>query len=126
MLTDRQFIGFVHVTDGARARAFYEGVLGLRAAYEDSFAVVFDAGGTQLRLTIVPEVPEPLGTDAGWLVDDIVATARELFAAGVILETFPGLDQDEDGVWEAPGGDRIAWFRDPDGNRLSLTQPAPA
>jgi len=87
---------------------------------------VFDAGGTQLRLTIVPEVPEPLGTDAGWLVDDITATARELFGAGVILETFPGLDQDDDGVWEAPGGDRIAWFRDPDGNRLSLTQPAPA
>lgn len=124
MLRDKPFVGMLLVTDAARARAFYEGVLGLEVVYDDPFAVALDAAGTSVRLAIVPEVPEPAGTNAGWLVTDIAATAHELFTQGVILERFPSLDQENNGVWTAPGGDRIAWFRDPDGNRLSLTQPA--
>jgi len=96
-------------------------VLGLPLVHEDGFAVVLDAGGTPLRLTIVPVVPEPGGTNAGWRVDDVNGVARELAAGGVAFERFPGMDQDGDGVWHPPGGGGVAWFRDPDGNRLSLS-----
>ena len=101
--------------------AFYCDLLGLTMVQEDQFAVVLDAGGTALRLAIVQQVPEPAGTNAGWLVDDVNATARELAAAGVVFERFPGMDQDADAVWHPPGGGAVAWFRDPDGNRLSLS-----
>jgi catechol 2,3-dioxygenase-like lactoylglutathione lyase family enzyme len=122
VLHDQRFVGFLPITDAARAKAFYCDVLGLRPTHEDDFAVVLDAGGTPLRLAVVPEVPEPAGTNAGWLVDDVNATARALAAAGITCERFPGMDQDEDGVWRPSGGGGVAWFRDPDGNRLSLSQ----
>ncbi len=125
MLEGRPFVGFLPITDTAAAKTFYCDLLGLRLEHLDGFALVVDAAGTQVRLAVVPEVPEPVGTSAGWLVDDIVSAARQLADAGVELERFPGMDQDADGVWRAPGGDAIAWFRDPDGNRLSLSQPAP-
>ena len=122
MLEGRSFVGFLLVTDPARARAFYCDTLGLPVVHEDEFALVLDAGGTQLRLAVVDEVPEPGGTNAGWLVDDVNAAARALTARGVSFERFPGMDQDDDGVWRPPGGGGVAWFRDPDGNRLSLSQ----
>ena len=87
-------------------------------------ALEVDAAGTRLRLARVEHVPEPLGTAAGWLVDDIEEVMRQLAASGVAAERFPGMDQDEHGVWQVPGGGAVAWFRDPDGNRLSLTRPA--
>jgi catechol 2,3-dioxygenase-like lactoylglutathione lyase family enzyme len=101
---------------------FYCGVLGLPLTHEDDFAVVVDAGGTPIRFSVVAEVPEPAGTNAGWLVEDVNAAVRALAAAGVRFERFPGMEQDSDGVWRPSvdsGG--IAWFRDPDGNRLSLS-----
>ena len=122
MLQGRRFVGFLLITDAARAKKFYCDVLGLPLRHEDENAVVVDAGGTPLRLAVVPQVPEPAGTNAGWLVDDVNASVRALAAAGVTFERFPGMDQDPDGVWRPTsetGG--VAWFRDPDGNRLSLS-----
>jgi catechol 2,3-dioxygenase-like lactoylglutathione lyase family enzyme len=121
VLDGRPYIGFLLVTDAARAKAFYCDVLGLPVQHEDEYAVVVDAGGTRLRLAVVPHVPEPAGTNAGWLVDDVNAAVRRLAAAGVTFERFAGMDQDVDGVWRPPGGGGVAWFRDPDGNRLSLS-----
>ena len=122
MLHGRRFVGFLLVTDAARAKEFYCDVLGLPLRHEDEYALVVDAGGTPLRLAVVPQVPEPAGTNAGWRVDDVNASVRALAAAGVTFERFPGLDQDEDGVWRpSPEDGGVAWFRDPDGNRLSLS-----
>jgi catechol 2,3-dioxygenase-like lactoylglutathione lyase family enzyme len=122
VLGERPFVGFLLITDAARAKEFYCDVLGLPLRHEDDFAVVVDAGGTPLRLAVVPEVPEPAGTNAGWLVDDVNASVRDLAAVGVTFERFPGMDQDADGVWQSPEGGGVAWFRDPDGNRLSLSR----
>lgn len=123
MLEGQRFIGVLLITNAARAQEFYCDVLGLPVRHEDQFAVVVDAGGTPLRLAIVPEVPEPAGTNAGWMVDDVNAAVRSLNAAGVTFERFPGMDQDADGVWRpTPESGGVAWFRDPDGNRLSLSR----
>ena len=121
MLGGEQFVGFVLISDATRAKTFYCDVLGLALVHEDGFAVVLDAGGTPFRLALVPDVPEPAGTNAGWRVNDVNAVARQLAERGVTFERFPGMDQDEDGVWHPPGGGGVAWFRDPDGNRLSLS-----
>jgi catechol 2,3-dioxygenase-like lactoylglutathione lyase family enzyme len=122
VLSNQPFVGFVLISDAARAKAFYCDVLGLSVNYEDGFAVVLDVAGASLRLALAPDVPEPAGTNIGWQVDDINAEARQLAAAGVVFERFDGMDQDDDGVWHPPGGGGVAWFRDPDGNRLSLAQ----
>jgi catechol 2,3-dioxygenase-like lactoylglutathione lyase family enzyme len=116
-------IAFVATTDPARARAFYERTLGLAFVADEGFALVFDLAGTMLRVTRVDRLrPHPF-TVLGWRVDDAAAAAGGLAAAGVTFERFPGLDQDDLGIWTAPSGARIAWFRDPDGNLLSVTQP---
>jgi catechol 2,3-dioxygenase-like lactoylglutathione lyase family enzyme len=123
MLGERPFVGSLLITDAARAKKFYCDVLGLSLGHEDDFAVVVDAGGTPLRLSVVAQVPEPVGTNAGWLVDDVNASVRALAAAGVTFERFAGMSQDADGVWRpSPDAGGVAWFRDPDGNRLSLSQ----
>jgi catechol 2,3-dioxygenase-like lactoylglutathione lyase family enzyme len=123
VLRDRPLIGFLLITDAARAKKFYCDVLGLPMRDEDEYAVVVDAAGTPLRLAVVPRVPEPAGTNAGWLVDDVNASVRALAAAGIAFERFPGMEQDADGVWRSsPEGGGVAWFRDPDGNRLSVSQ----
>jgi len=126
MLGTARIVAFAPVTDVDRARAFYIGVLGLRMVEDTPFALVCDAGGTILRITPVGELsPQPF-TVLGWAVDDIVATSLALVDAGVELLRFEGMDQDELGVWTTPGGERIAWFNDPDGNVLSLSQHAPS
>ena len=123
MLTSERIVGFVPITDAVRAKSFYGEKLGLKYLGEDSFAVVFDANGNILRLTLLPEVkPQPF-TILGWQVPDIVATVKRLQAAGVTFEHYDGfLEQDELGIWNAPGGTRVAWFKDPDGNTLSVSQ----
>ncbi len=124
MLGSSELVAFVATTDLDRARAFYGGVLGLPLVEEGPFACVFDAHGTQLRVTPVAEILTAPYTVLGWAVVDIAATVRALGGAGVRFERFAGMEQDELGVWTAPGGARVAWFPDPDGNVLSLTQGA--
>jgi catechol 2,3-dioxygenase-like lactoylglutathione lyase family enzyme len=124
VLADAPFIGFIPVRDQAAARAFYEGTLGLRVVADTEFALVLDAGGTTLRVTPVPGLGARPYTVAGWNVPDIDAVVRDLTERGVQFMRYAALTQDELGVWTAPGGDRVAWFTDPDGNTLSLTTSA--
>jgi catechol 2,3-dioxygenase-like lactoylglutathione lyase family enzyme len=122
MLTDQRIMAFVATSDGRRARAFYEGTLGLRVTSDDEFALALDAGGTALRVQKVDGVePRPF-TALGWEVDDIAAVVAALARRGVKFQRYPGMDQDAHGVWRSPSGARVAWFQDPDGNVLSLTQ----
>ncbi len=122
MLESAELIAFVATADVPRARAFYEDVVGLELIGDDGFALVFDAHGTTLRVTQVAEVAVAPYTTLGWLVPDVVTTIAALAGRGVVFERFDGIDQDEHGIWTAPGGGRIAWFKDPDGNTLSVTQ----
>ena len=122
MLTTSDVIAFSSTTDLAKARTFYEGVLGLPVVEENAYACVFDANGTMLRVTSVTEVAQPGYTVLGWSVTDIADTVTELEARGVAFARYDGMDQDAQGVWTTPNGDRIAWFADPDGSVLSLTQ----
>ena len=123
MLTDASVVAFVATTRPAAARVFYADVLGLRLVHEDQFALEFVAGGTRLRVTRVEQM-QPAGyTVLGWAVPDIQATVTELAARGVEFERFPEfMQQDEQGIWAAPGGAQVAWFKDPDGNTLSVTE----
>jgi catechol 2,3-dioxygenase-like lactoylglutathione lyase family enzyme len=124
ILGGSKVVAFAPVTDAALARAFYEDVLGLRLVEDQKpFALVFDANGTMLRVTLVGKLtPQPF-TVLGWEVEQIETTVERLVSAGVEFLRFPGLnDGDPLGIWTAPGGARIAWFKDPDGNVLSLTQ----
>jgi catechol 2,3-dioxygenase-like lactoylglutathione lyase family enzyme len=121
-LDSGRLVGFVPTSDLPRARAFYAETLGLRVADESAFACVFDANGTMLRVTPVRKVARTRYTVLGWAVDDIETTVRELTDAGVEFLRYPGMELDALGIWSAPGGSRVAWFEDPDGNLLSLTQ----
>jgi catechol 2,3-dioxygenase-like lactoylglutathione lyase family enzyme len=123
MLASEKIIGFVPISDAARAKSFYADKLGLKFVSEDSFAVVFDANGNMIRLTRMKEVQPQAFTILGWQVSDIVATVQGLQANGVTFERYGDfLQQDELGIWNAPGGTRVAWFKDPDGNTLSVSQ----
>ena len=122
MLGSSYVIAFAAATDLGRARAFYEQALGLPLVGQNEIACVFDANGTMLRVTAVPEVSQAGYTVLGWRVADIAAATRDLAARGAVFVRYDGLDQDGDGVWTTPGGDKVAWFADPDGNILSLTQ----
>ena len=116
-------MAFVATIDSERAKAFYRDMLGLALVSDDPFAVVFDVNGTMLRVTKVQEFTPAKFTVLGWEVPDIVAAVKELGEAGVEFERYGQfMKQDELGIWDAPGGGRIAWFKDPDGNTLSLTQ----
>lgn len=108
--------------DRARATAFYRDTLGLTVAYEDSFAAVFNMDGATLRVSVLPDFSPHEHTIMGFHVPDVPATVKALREKGVIFNTIPGFRQDELGIWTAPGGTiRVAWFKDPDGNVLSVT-----
>jgi catechol 2,3-dioxygenase-like lactoylglutathione lyase family enzyme len=117
-----EVVTFVAATDLARAREFYEGVLGLPVERQARFASSFRAAGTTVRLTLVDDVEPAPYTVLGWSVPDIEDTVRTLMSRGVQFERFDDLDQNEWGIWEAVDGSQVAWFKDPDGNILSLTQ----
>ena len=122
MLGAAPFVGFVPVRDLDRARAFYVDVLGLEGRELSPFALELGVAGRQLRATLVEDfTPQPF-TVAGWDVDDIEAAVRRLGERGVTFERYDGFGQDDLGIWMAPSGARVAWFLDPDGNNLSLTQ----
>ena len=122
MLESAELVAFVATSDVPRARTFYAEALGLELVGDDGFALVFDAHGTTLRVTQVAEVAVAPYTALGWLVGDLAATVAALAGRGVVFERFDGIDQDDDGIWTAPGGDLVAWFKDPDGNTLSVTE----
>ncbi len=116
-----KIMAFVATTDAARAMSFYRDALGLTLVEDSPFALAFDIGGTMLRIQKVETfTPHPF-TALGWHVGDIAGAIDRLVATGVAMERFAGMDQDTRGVWTSPGGARIAWFKDPDGNLLSLT-----
>jgi len=121
-LAGAPLIAFLATVDARRARAFYETTLGLKLIEDSPFAVVFEANGTMLRIQKVERfTPHPF-TSLGWSVDEIASTVSELAGKGVACERFPGMEQDAAGIWTSPAGARIAWFRDPDGNLLSVTE----
>lgn len=126
MLGSADLIAFVPTRDSGKARQFYEATLGLEFISADPFALVFNAHGTTLRIANVSEVkgfkPAPF-TIVGWLVTNASDTVGDLVKKGIRFERFPGMDQDDQGVWQSPNGARVAWFKDPDGNILSITQP---
>ena len=122
-LRKHHLIAFVATRDPVRAKEFYRDVLGLRLVMEQlPFALVFDAHGTMLRVTIVQKLTPAGYTVLGWDVPNIVTSAKRLLKAGVRFERYQGLEQDELGIWTAPGGARVAWFKDPDGNTLSISE----
>jgi catechol 2,3-dioxygenase-like lactoylglutathione lyase family enzyme len=112
----------VSTQNPAKAKQFYSDVLGLPLTYEDNFALAYDVHGVMLRVTKVEKVAIAPYTVLGWRVEDIAATAKVLLQAGVNFEHYPGLEQNELGIWNAPGGAKVAWFKDPDGNTLSIAQ----
>ncbi len=116
-------IGFVTIVDVARAKEFYGKTLGLRLVSEEPpFALVFEANGIMLRLGMGKERPQFPGTVLGWQVPDIRAAVAELEQAGVHFERYEFVKQDEQGIWTTPTGAKVAWFKDPDGNTLSLSE----
>jgi catechol 2,3-dioxygenase-like lactoylglutathione lyase family enzyme len=117
-------MSFIVTCDREKARAFYSDVLGFRKIHEDDFALVYDMNGTQLRISTLPEFKSQRHTVLGWEVPDIVAVVWALRSKGVAFTVYDGMGQDELGIWTVPGStSRVAWFLDPDGNNLSLTQP---
>ena len=122
MLADETLVAFVATTDGARAAAFFNGVLGLPIRSDDSFAIVFEANGVELRVQKVERfTPQPF-TVLGWQVADIQQVIARLAARAITPERYAWLKQDAAGIWLAPSGARVAWFKDPDGNLLSVAQ----
>ncbi len=122
MLDSYNIIAFVATREPRAAKSFYRDTLGLPLVSEDPFALVFDANGTMLRVATVPELVAAKYTVLGWQVPDIGATVAELERGGVKFERFEGMNQNEQGIWAAPSGAKVAWFKDPDGNTLSITQ----
>ncbi len=125
MLGEATVVAFVGSQDLAASERFYRGVLGLRLIESSSFACVYDARGTMLRVTRVDVAARAPYTVLGWTVEDIAATVLRLHARGVSFKRYSGLEQDGAAIWRAPGGTRVAWFEDPDANTLSLTQLPP-
>jgi catechol 2,3-dioxygenase-like lactoylglutathione lyase family enzyme len=122
-LSRYNIIGFVTIVDVARAKSFYRDTLGLRLVSEEPpFALVFDANGIMIRLGMGKEIPPASGTVLGWQVPDITAVVKDLGAAGVQFERYGFMQQDESGIWTAPSGAKVAWFKDPDGNILSVSE----
>src|SRR5579864_3075413 len=122
MLGTTNIVAMAPITDPAKARAFYEVTLGLRFVKDDGFALVFDANGIMVRLSKMKQFTPALYTVLGWQVSGIENVVRDLGKKGVHFEIFGFFKQDELGIWTAPNGDKVAWFKDPDGNTLSVSQ----
>jgi catechol 2,3-dioxygenase-like lactoylglutathione lyase family enzyme len=122
VLGRESLIAFVATAEPARSKAFYEQILGLRLIADEEHAIVFDANGTMLRIQKVTELVPPPHTALGWRVRDIARTVTLLRAKQVEPERYPYMQQDALGIWTAPSGAKVVWFKDPDGNLLSLTE----
>jgi len=124
MLSSEKLVAFVSTTNADHARAFYRDKLGLRLVSEDGFALVFESNGAPLRVALAKEVKPAPYTVLGWDVKDIRATVADLKKSGVTFEIFGFFKQDELGIWTAPDGTQVAWFKDPEGNVLGIAQHA--
>ena len=125
MLPTSPIIGFIPTKDAVRSRAFYEETLGLHFISDDGFALVFRSGTNMVRIVRAGDFTPAPFTILGWEVMDIVAEVTALTAKGLIFARYPFLPRDQvddQGIWTAPGGNRVAWFQDPDGNTLSVSQ----
>ena len=122
MLADKEIKTFVPTVKPDKAKLFYKEILGLKLLSEDNYALEFEANGIKLRVIIVQELKPQEFTVLGWNVEDISSTIKTLNEKAVVCEKYPFLEQDNLGVWTAPGGAKVAWFKDPDGNVLSLTE----
>jgi len=122
MLTSGRIVGFVLTKDYEKARAFFEGKLGFAFVSLDQFALVMKAGEHMIRISKVPNFTPFQGTVLGWEVQDVPAVVRWLKERGVSCEKYPFVDDKELGIWNTPNGDKVAWFKDPDGNVLSVSQ----
>lgn len=123
MLGNTPIIAFIPTLDFDKARAFYVDVLGLRFVDNDGFAMVLDANGTMIRVAKVqPDFKPAMFTILGWKVTGIEKVVAEMASKGVVFERYGFFEQDALGIWAAPGGNKVAWFKDPDGNTLSVSQ----
>jgi len=122
MLGSTNIVAFVPIKDAEKARAFYEGVLGLQFVKDDGFALVFEANGIMIRVAKMKDFTPAQFTILGWQVHGIEKIVRSLQSKGVHFEIFGFFQQDELGIWTAPTGDKVAWFKDPDGNMLSVSE----
>jgi catechol 2,3-dioxygenase-like lactoylglutathione lyase family enzyme len=122
MLDAEKLMGFVITTDYGTARAFYEGKLGFRFVAQDQFALVMRSGKHMIRITRAPNFVPAQGTVLGWEVEDVEAVVEWLKSRSVTTEKYSFVPDQERGIWVAPSGDKVAWFKDPDGNVLSVSQ----
>ena len=122
MLANKKLKAFVPTLKPAEAKIFYRDILGLELISEDDYALEFNANGTLLRVTIVPELTTQAFTVLGWNVEDISSAIKSLNMKGIKCEKYHFLQQDDTGIWTSPNGSKVAWFKDPDGNILSLTE----
>ncbi len=122
MLAAGKMIGFVPTKDAPKARTFYEGKLGFQFVSDDPFALVVRAGESTIRIAKAQDFTPAPYTVLGWEVKDIEAVVRWLQKQGVACEKYPFVEDRELGIWTAPSGDKVAWFKDPDGNVLSVSQ----
>jgi catechol 2,3-dioxygenase-like lactoylglutathione lyase family enzyme len=122
MLGTTDIVAFVPTTDPARARTFYEGLLGLGFVNEDGFALILKANGIMIRVVKLEKFTPVQFTILGWKVTEIEKVVARLEEQGVHFERFGFFKQDDLGIWTAPNGDKVAWFKDPDGNTLSVSE----
>jgi catechol 2,3-dioxygenase-like lactoylglutathione lyase family enzyme len=124
VLTEERLVAFLATADAERARAFYEGKLGLTLVLDDEHLIFFDSGPARLALQKSDKpVTPPFGTAAGWNVRDLRASVRDLMARGIVFERYEGMQQDDLKIWSPVPGEGVAWFKDPDANLLSLNGP---
>ena len=122
MLSDKKLKAFIPTINPGKSKEFYQNVMGLTLLSEDGHGLEFDSNGTVLRITVVESfTPHPF-TVLGWDVDNLKSSITELTDKGVLFEKYDFFIQDALGIWTSPGGTKVAWFKDPDGNLLSLTQ----
>ena len=122
MLSSSKMMGFLLTRDYEAARKFYEGQLGFRFVSQDQFALVVQAGESRIRIVKMPDMTPLRSTVLGWEVQGIEGVVDWLRGRGVAFEKYPFVQDQERGIWSAPGGDKVAWFKDPDGNVLSVSQ----
>src|SRR5438046_1962993 len=122
MLRQNKLVGFALITDSKKSRHFYEEVLGLKFKSEDQFALVMETDANMIRLSPVKEFTPAQHTVLGWEVKEIEKVASFLKERGVAFENYPWMKHNDLGIWDSPSGDKVAWFKDPDGNVISISQ----